>query len=83
MSGPWRLRCRSIAEEYRLSPREIEVFQLLAKGRNAEYISKTLFISLHTVKTHISRIYRKLLVNSQQELIGLVDQRPDRKIDEK
>jgi DNA-binding CsgD family transcriptional regulator len=73
MSGHWRTRCKHIAEQFALSPREIEVFQLLAKGRNAEYISKTLFISLHTVKTHISRIYRKLLINSQQELIDLVD----------
>jgi DNA-binding CsgD family transcriptional regulator len=77
MSGSWRLRCRNIAEEYRLSPREVEVFQLLAKGRNAEHISKTLIISLHTVKTHISRIYRKLQINSQQELINLVDKRGD------
>jgi DNA-binding CsgD family transcriptional regulator len=75
ISGSWRLRCQSVSAEYALSPREIEVFQLLAKGRNAEYISKTLVVSVHTSKTHISRIYRKLNINSQQELINLVDSR--------
>ncbi|MDR3052255.1 MAG: helix-turn-helix transcriptional regulator [Coriobacteriales bacterium] len=61
--------------EYTLSPHEDDVFCFLAKGRKAEFISKTLVISLHTIKTQISRIYRKLNVNSQQQLINLVDKR--------
>ncbi|MDR0350174.1 MAG: helix-turn-helix transcriptional regulator [Coriobacteriales bacterium] len=66
-------KTHAIARAARLSPREIEVFALLAKGRNAEHIAKTLFISTHTVKTHVYRIYRKLDVNTQQELIDKVD----------
>jgi DNA-binding CsgD family transcriptional regulator len=72
--GHWQRRCLAVCKQHCLSPREVEVFLLLAKGRNAEYISRSLFISTHTVKTHISRIYRKLAVNSQQELIDRVDQ---------
>jgi DNA-binding CsgD family transcriptional regulator/MFS family permease len=72
--GHWQRRCLAVCERHCLSPREIEVFLLLAKGRNAEYVSHTLFISTHTAKTHISRIYRKLAVNSQQELIDRVDE---------
>ncbi|WP_418252143.1 helix-turn-helix transcriptional regulator [Gordonibacter urolithinfaciens] len=45
-----------------------------AKGRRAEVISGQLFISAHTVKTHTSRIYRKLSINSQQEPIDLAEE---------
>jgi DNA-binding CsgD family transcriptional regulator len=69
----WQRKMQQVSTEARLSPREIEVFALLAKGRNAEHIAKTLFISTHTVKTHVYRIYRKLGVNTQQELIEKVD----------
>jgi DNA-binding CsgD family transcriptional regulator len=62
-----------VAAAYQLSPREVEVFLFLAKGRNAEYIQNNLVISLHTAKTHIANIYRKLNVHAQQELMDLVD----------
>jgi DNA-binding CsgD family transcriptional regulator len=67
------IACDSIAERGTLTKREIEVFHLLVKGRNAEYISNKMFISMATAKTHIYHIYAKLGVNSQQELISLVD----------
>lgn len=72
-ASPFRDRCRAIAEQYDLSPREAEVFTCLAKGRNAEYIHQKLFISSNTAKTHITHIYRKMEINSQQRLIDLVD----------
>lgn len=74
-AATWKTRCEAVCSEHGLTPREQEVFVLLARGRNAEHIGKELFISNHTVKTHTSRIYRKLLINSQQELIDLVDAR--------
>lgn len=63
----------SIVATYGLTPREIDVFELLSRGRNAEYIQNWLVISNHTVKTHIYNIYRKLDVHSLQELLDLVD----------
>ena len=60
-------------EEHELTPREAEVFYLLAKGRNAEYIGKQLVVSSATVKSHIYHIYRKLGINSQQRLMTIVD----------
>jgi len=71
--GSWRRRAEKACATYSLTPREKEVFLLLAKGRNTEYIAKQLFISSHTAKTHTARIYRKLSINSQQELIDIVD----------
>lgn len=43
-----------------LTGREVDVLHLLAKGYSNLEISSTLFISLSTVKTHISSIIRKL-----------------------
>lgn len=69
----WERACAAICEEYKLSPREREVFGMLAHGRNVEYISETLFISGNTAKTHKYRIYRKLGVNTHQELLDKVE----------
>lgn len=69
----WERACEKLADECGLSPREREVFALLAHGRNAEYISTTLFISNNTAKTHKYRIYRKLEVGTHQELLDKVE----------
>ncbi|WP_172136189.1 helix-turn-helix transcriptional regulator [Adlercreutzia sp. ZJ473] len=62
-----------IAALYGLSAREVDVLALLAKGRNAEFIADKLSIARPTAKTHIQHIYQKTAVNSQQELISLID----------
>ncbi len=69
----WKMRCDKVAEQYDLSSRQIEVFRLLSKGRNAEYITEALVISPHTTKAHIYSIYQKLGVHSRQELISLIE----------
>jgi DNA-binding NarL/FixJ family response regulator len=43
-----------------LTPREIDLLHLLARGASNLEISATLYISISTVKTHISSILRKL-----------------------
>ncbi|NTU90207.1 MAG: hypothetical protein HGA54_09990, partial [Actinobacteria bacterium] len=67
-------KCEKVATQYLLSKRETEVLYLLAKGRNASYIKDALFISEGTAKTHIWRIYKKLNVHTQQDLIEIIDQ---------
>lgn len=66
-------RAERLADEYKLTDREREVFDLLAHGRNARFIQDALTVSYNTVKTHVSHIYTKLGVHTQQELIDLVD----------
>ena len=46
--------------DFDLTPREIEVLYLLAEGASNLDISSKLFISISTVKTHISSLMRKL-----------------------
>ncbi len=52
-----------------LSPREREIFHLLANGLQNTVIAKKLFISPRTVETHRARIVRKLELSSNGELI--------------
>lgn len=56
-----------------LTPREIEVFRLLIKGRSVPYIRDELVISRDTVATHVKHIYAKAQVHSRQELLDLVE----------
>lgn len=65
--------CTFVAERCKLSPREREVFLLLAKGRNRPYICSELTISTETAKTHIKNVYRKTGVHSHQELLDMVE----------
>lgn len=66
-------RVSSVRQVYGLSAREAEVFAELAGGWNADSIGKRLCISPYTVKTHAYRIYRKLDVHSQQEILELFE----------
>lgn len=69
--------CEAIGEERGLTKRETEIFAMLARGRNGGFIQEHYVISYNTVKTHVKRIYKKLDVHSQQELIDLVEAAED------
>lgn len=71
--GIWNTALLLLAEEHGLSAKELEVFRYLARGRNAGFIRDEMVLSEHTVKTHIYHIYKKLSINSQQELISVVE----------
>lgn len=71
--GHWKARCNSVAIANGLSARETEVFMLLAKGRGIEHIQNKLCISGHTVKTHVYNIYRKMGINSREELLDAIE----------
>jgi len=61
-----------IFQEHKLSRREIEVAKLMVnEGLDTEEIAMRLFISLTTVKSHISNIYRKFKVNKRCEFMAL------------
>jgi len=55
----------SIANE--LTAREVEVLLLLDERLETDEIAKRLFISEHTVRTHVKSILRKLGVSSRRE----------------
>jgi two-component system response regulator DegU len=50
------------SEENTLTPREIEVLELIAEGMINKEIAKQLYISEKTVKNHVSNIFKKINV---------------------
>ncbi|MFI1799615.1 response regulator [Streptomyces sp. NPDC020379] len=65
-----RLLGRVRAGRPALSPREAEILGLLAEGLANKQISRRLFISEATVKTHLVHIYGKLGVDSRTAAIA-------------
>jgi DNA-binding CsgD family transcriptional regulator len=58
---------RAARPKQALSPRELEVHELLAQGLTNEEIAKLLYISLSTTKVHVKHIFEKLGVRSRLE----------------
>jgi LuxR family maltose regulon positive regulatory protein len=52
-----------------LSSRELEVLQLLPSHLSTVEMAQRLFVSAHTVRTHVRAVYRKLAVNSRSEAV--------------
>jgi DNA-binding NarL/FixJ family response regulator len=51
-----------------LSLRERQIAQLIAAGKTNQEIAKTLFLSPHTVKSHVSHILQKLSLPNRTEV---------------
>jgi len=58
-------------EKFNLSDREIEILNLLVKGKSYKTIAQMCFISHDTVRTHIKHIYEKLQVHSAPEAVAI------------
>ena len=56
----------------RLSARELEVLLLLDDHLGTDQIAKRLFISEHTVRSHVKSLLRKLQVSSRREALELL-----------
>lgn len=59
-----------IAEAYGLTPRELEITQLITRGLPTTEIAATLFISPHTVRDHLKAVFGKAEVSSRGELVA-------------
>ena len=53
-----------------LTPREVEILRLIARGLTNPEIAAQLFLSNHTIKTHISRIFAKTGSRDRAAAIG-------------
>lgn len=58
--------------DYGLTDREKEILQLLTAGLTKQQIGDKLFISFHTVNTHLKNIYGKLHVNTRTGAVSKV-----------
>lgn len=55
--------------DYQLTDREKEILELLVDGATKEQAAEALFLSFHTIDTHIRNIYAKLHVNSRTDAV--------------
>lgn len=67
---------REASEIGNLTPRELEVAQLLALGHTNVEIAEILFLSVRTVEHHRSQVFRKLGVRSRAALVQKLSRRP-------
>ena len=56
-------------KELELTSREFEILQLIAKGHSNAKIADQLFVSISTIKTHVSNLFSKMNVNNRYHAI--------------
>jgi len=61
-----------------LTPREVEITRLIAKGETNKHIARYLAITERTVKNHLTTIFRKIGVVDRLKLAVLAARRTDR-----
>jgi DNA-binding CsgD family transcriptional regulator len=59
-----------VAQAYGLTPRELQITQLTARGMTTAEIASELFISPHTVRDHLKTIFAKAGVSSRGALVA-------------
>ena len=62
-----------LRERYRLSARETEVMEYIARGYTVARTAQELVVSENTIRTHSKRIYAKLDIHKKQELIEMLE----------
>jgi DNA-binding NarL/FixJ family response regulator len=55
--------------DYGLTAREVEILRMLSEEKTQKQIAETLFLSPHTVDTHLRNIYGKLEVHSRSAAV--------------
>jgi DNA-binding NarL/FixJ family response regulator len=58
-----------------LTAREIDILERIAGGSSIAEIAERIFISTHTVKTHVKNIYRKLEAHSRVQAVSIAQRR--------
>ena len=59
------------AKDYNLTTQEKKVLQLLVAGKSYKMIAAELFVSVDTIKSHITNTYAKLHVHSGTEAVSI------------
>ncbi len=68
-----------IIQSVRMTKREQDVIDLIAKGQSNKQIAEKLFIAVHTVKSHVHNILDKLALHTRLELAHYTFEREEEK----
>ena len=68
----FQVKPSSVLEDHQLTSREKEILYALVDGLSYKKIAEKYFVSIHTVRSHISSIYEKLHVNSKSQAVAKV-----------
>lgn len=66
------LNTTSTSPPTNLSQREVEIIRHIVNGCSTQQIADLLYISEHTVRTHIKNIFKKLGTHTRQQLVAKV-----------
>lgn len=72
--GPF-VRNDAAVEAFGITPRELEILELIAAGLSTKEIAGRIFVSENTVKTHASRLYDKLGAKRRTQAVQLGKER--------
>jgi DNA-binding CsgD family transcriptional regulator len=67
-----RIDMEALQKKHGLSARELEILNLMIDGKSYKQMEESLFISIHTVKSHVYSLYRKMNVKNRHQLIHLI-----------
>ena len=62
----------NLHKKFGISTREMDIINLLFKGKKNSEIGKELFISEYTVENHLRSIYRKIKVRNRTALVSKI-----------
>jgi DNA-binding CsgD family transcriptional regulator len=65
------VRDQARLEALAITPRELEVLELIAAGLSNKEIAERVFVSENTVKTHLSRVFDKLGARRRTQAVQL------------
>ncbi len=57
-------------DEHGLTAKEMKILEFVAKGMTREEIADNLNISVHTVNTHLTSVYRKLKAKTEAQAVA-------------
>jgi len=59
----------SIERQYLITPREKEILTCIDMGLSYKELAERLDISVHTIHTHITKVFRKLKTSTRREAL--------------
>lgn len=62
----------SLQEKYNLTPKEMEIIDLMSKGFSYKEMAIKMGVTVHAINYHTKNIYFKMDVNSQSKLMALL-----------